>query len=138
MDASANFERLMREGRVALDKGDRDAAHYLWRQAALLNPYSEQVWLALLDVLDSREDQEVCLHNIVEINPLNAQARRLLRSYEARDSRRFKLQRRRKQELQLVKKQQRSLMVRSILLGIVLGVSGLFFAVVLSILIYGT
>ncbi|MBZ0298958.1 MAG: hypothetical protein K8J31_04410 [Anaerolineae bacterium] len=138
MDASASFERLMQEGRIALDKGDRDMAHYLWRRAAVLNPYSEQVWLALLDVLESREDQQVCLHNIVEINPLNAQARRLLRAYEAKDSRRFRLQRRRKHELQVLKKRQRSLMMRSVLLGVLLGVSGLFFAVVLSILIYGT
>jgi hypothetical protein len=138
MNASVDFERLMREGRIALDQGDRNLAHELWREAALLDPYNEQVWLSLLDVLDSLEDRRVCLENIVEINPLNAQARRMLRAYEARQQRRSKLKQERKSQLATLKKQRRRLVVRALFLGLLLGLSGIFFAVVLSILIYGT
>ncbi len=136
MDASADFEQLMREGRIALDRGDQRLAHTLWREAAMVDPYNEQVWVALLDVLDSLDDRRVCLQNIVEINPLNAQARRLLRAYEAREQQTFRLRKQRKQELIVLQKRRRTLLVRSLLLGVLLGLSGLFFAVVLSILIY--
>lgn len=138
MDASADFEHLMREGRIALDRGDQNLAHTLWREAAMVDPYNEQVWLALLDVLESLDDRRVCLQNIVEINPLNAQARRLLRAYEAREQRRFRVIRQRKQELIVLQKRRRALLMHSVLLGVLLGLSGLFFAVVLSILIYAT
>lgn len=138
MNASIDFERLMREGRLALDQGDRDLAHELWREAALLDPYNEQVWLALLDVLESLEDRRVCLQNILEINPLNLQARRMLRAYEARQQRRSKLKEERQSQLAVLKKHRRSLVTRALLLGLLLGLSGIFFAVVLSILIYGT
>lgn len=138
MTASVDFERLMREGRLALDKGDRDLAHELWREAALLDPYNEQVWLALLDVLETLEDRRVCLQNILEINPLNTQARRMLRAYEARQQRRSKLKQERQSQLAVLKKQRRGLIARALMLGLLLGLSGIFFAVVLSILIYGT
>jgi hypothetical protein len=137
MEASVDFERLMREGRIALNKGDAVLAHHLWREAAMLDPYNEQVWLALLDVLDSLEDRRVCLQNIVEINPLNAQARRMLRAYEAKEQRRFQLRQQRHQELISLRQRRQRLIVRSLLLGVLLGLSGVFFAVVLSILIYG-
>lgn len=137
MEASADFERLMREGRIALNKGDAVLAHNLWREAAMLDPYNEQVWLALLDVLDSLEDRRVCLQNIVEINPLNAQARRMLRAYEAKEQRRFQLRQQRHQELINLRQRRQRLIVRSLLLGVLLGLSGVFFGVVLSILIYG-
>jgi hypothetical protein len=138
MNASIDFERLMREGRLALDQGDRDLAHELWREAALLDPYNEQVWLSLLDVLESLEDRRVCLQNILEINPLNTQARRMLRAYEARQQRRSKLKQERQSQLAVLKKRRRGLVTRALMLGLLLGMSGLFFAVVLSILIYGT
>jgi hypothetical protein len=133
----AGFERLMREGRIALDKGDSDLAHDLWREAAMLDPYNERVWLALLEVLDLLEDRRVCLQNIVEINPLNAQARRMLRAYEARDIRRLQVRQQRRKELVVLKQRRRALMWRALGLGILLGVSGLFFGIVLSILVYG-
>ena len=138
MDASADFERLMREGRVALDRGRRDRAHELWREAAMLDPYNEQVWLALLEVLDSLEDRRVCLQNIVEINPLNTQARRMLRSYEAHEQRQSKLQLEQKQRSIVKQRRRRHLVLRALLLGLILGLSGLLIAVALSILIYAT
>lgn len=138
MKTNGDFERLMQEGRIALNRGDRDLAHALWREAAMVDPFNEQVWLALLDVLDSLEDRRVCLQNIVEINPMNAQARRLLRAYEARSHQQFRLRRRHKQQLVVLKRRRRTLILRALLLGLLLGLSGMFFAIVLSIFIYGS
>ncbi len=56
------------------------AAHNIWRQAAVTNPYDERVWTSLMDVLIYDDDREVCLENIIAINPLNTEARRQLRA----------------------------------------------------------
>lgn len=132
-----DFSQLMAEGRAALERGEKQLAHNLWREAAMLDPYNEQVWLALLEVLDTPDDRIVCLQNILSINPMNVQARRLLRAYEADEERKNVLRRRRKKAEDRRRHERRSLLRRAILLGIVLGLSGLFFAILLSILIYG-
>jgi hypothetical protein len=62
----------------------------------------------------------------------------MLRAYEARQQRRSKLKHERQSQLAVLKKQRRGLMTRALMLGLLLGLSGIFFAVVLSILIYGT
>lgn len=74
-----SLEDLLTAGREAYNKGDRDSAHELWRMAAVANPYDERVWASLMEVLTSDEDREVCLENIIAINPLNPDARRQLR-----------------------------------------------------------
>ena len=134
--STKHFERLMEEGSVALKSGDRILAHDLWREAALLDPYNERVWLALLDVLERLEDRRVCLQNIVEINPLNVQARRMLRAYEARSQRQIQLYQQRKHNKVVKRRRRRSLIRRALLLGFIFGLSGVCFAIVLSILIY--
>jgi len=70
----ARFTELLRAGHVAAAAGKRRRAHYLWRRAAVLCPYEEQIWLALLSVLENEEDRRVCLQNILAINPGNRQA----------------------------------------------------------------
>ena len=133
----SDFKRLMQEGRLALKQGDRSLAHDLWREAAMLDPYNEQVWLALLEVLDTLADRQVCLQNIVEINPLNVQARRMLRAYEAREERRTSPKKQRGTSRSAAEKHpQRRLLVRGLLLGLFVGLSALFFAIFFSILIY--
>lgn len=82
MDRIAQFQRLMRLGHVTYAEGNRRQAHRFWRRAAMLNPTDEQVWLALLNVLDNDEDRRVCLQNIVAINPNNLQAQQKLNRYE--------------------------------------------------------
>ncbi len=77
---NASLEGLLEAGKQAYTDGDREAAHELWRSAAVANPYDERVWVALLDVLTQDEDREVCLENIIAINPLNPDARRQLRT----------------------------------------------------------
>lgn len=77
---NASLEDLLEAGRQAFSAGDREAAHHLWRAAAVANPYDERVWMSLLEVLSPEEDREVCLENIIAINPLNPDARRQLRA----------------------------------------------------------
>jgi hypothetical protein len=74
------LEDLLAAGREAYSQGDKHAAHELWRMAAVANPYDERVWTALMDVLTRDDDREVCLENIIAINPLNPDARRQLRA----------------------------------------------------------
>lgn len=80
------FVELMRAGEVAYATGKRQKAHHIWRRAAMLRPYDEQVWLALLNVIDSEEDRRVCLENIIAINPHNLQAQYQLTSVPGRRS----------------------------------------------------
>ena len=80
-NAPARYTRLMREGHLALSGGHPRRAHRFWREAAMLHPVSEQVWLALLTVVDNEADRQVCLQNIVAINPNNLSARQRLESY---------------------------------------------------------
>lgn len=134
-DSRARFARLMLEGRQALERGDRQGAHDLWREAALIDPYSEQVWLALLQVLETDADRKVCLENILAINPLNVQARRQLRSYEVAAQRAARRQTRARRRAQAYRRQRWRLLVRAVLMGVLLGLSGAFFAVVLQIVI---
>jgi hypothetical protein len=73
-----SFARLMRLGQVAHAQGDNKSAHHYWRQAAMMEPDSEQVWTALMWVVDGDEDRKVCLKNILAINPQNLRAQTML------------------------------------------------------------
>jgi hypothetical protein len=75
-----SLEELLTAGRDAFRSGDKDSAHEIWRMAAVANPYDERVWAALMEVLTRDDDREVCLENIIAINPLNPDARRQLRA----------------------------------------------------------
>jgi hypothetical protein len=76
----SSLESLLDAGKRALSAGNRRAAHEYWRMAAVSHPYEERVWLALMDVITEEDDREVCLENIIAINPLNPDARRQLRA----------------------------------------------------------
>ncbi len=73
---------LLRRGQVAFIKGQRHRAHHLWRKAAMIRPYDEQVWISLLSVLESDDDRRACLQNIVTINPRNNWAAQQLAALE--------------------------------------------------------
>mgnify|MGYP000436251217 CR=1 FL=1 len=77
-------KKLLQAGLDVFRKGDRRGAHDFWREAATVDPYNEQVWLALFRVLETDDDRVVCLRNILAINPTNAEAHKRLRYYEER------------------------------------------------------
>ena len=78
------YQELMQAGQKAYAQGNRRLAHDYWREAATVDPYMEEVWLALYRVLDNDDDRIVCLENIIAIDPMNVQARRRLRDYQER------------------------------------------------------
>jgi hypothetical protein len=132
-----NFTDLMQAGRVAFTAGKPEMAHDLWREAARVDPYNEQVWLALLDVLESDQDRKVCLQNILVINPMNVQARRQLSRLENRMQRLYEHEESQLIRVQRTQSSNRALLRKALLLGIAIGLSGVFFAIVISILLYG-
>jgi tetratricopeptide (TPR) repeat protein len=72
------FDRLMHLGQIFHSQGNSKQAHEYWQQAAVLEPDNEQVWTALMWVLETDEDRKVCLKNILTINPDNLQAQAML------------------------------------------------------------
>jgi hypothetical protein len=151
------FDTLMKAGKDALDKGDRRAAHDLWREAATLDPYNEKIWLALYRVLNTDEDRIVCLQNIIAINPMNVQARRRLHTFEEERQAvkvapppRPKAKTTTKtapktsvtgeygrSQLQRVKRQRQKLLRRALLIGLLAGATGVLGGIIISILLYG-
>lgn len=79
-DEDARAELLIRDGYQELENGNTTQAYCLWRQAATLRPQNEQVWLALLEVVETPADHEACLENILAINPGNKAAAKRLRA----------------------------------------------------------
>ena len=137
MAQQTNFADLMQAGRVAYAAGKRKMAHDLWREAANIDPYNEQVWLALLDVIEADADKRVCLQNILAINPLNVPARRQLGKLDAQKQRLDLHQQEQKQARKGRQRFQFALLRRAMLLGIAVGLSGIFFGILLSIILYG-
>jgi hypothetical protein len=78
MDTRTQVEALLREGGAQLAEGNRREAHRIWRQAAALNPKDKRIWQALLEVVENNDDRRVCLQNIVNLDPSDAQAVRRL------------------------------------------------------------
>lgn len=68
----------MKLANIAYAEGDAKQAYDYWRRAAIKDPYNEEVWLAMLQVLERKEDRQACLENILVINPMNETARDLL------------------------------------------------------------
>ena len=138
----ATLDQMLESGRQALATGDRAAAHEIWRTAAVAHPYDERVWLLLLEVLDRTDYWQVCLENIIAINPVNTDARRQLRVLK-RD-RRLKLEKMETRRTATVKplpkrarKKGGSVLRRALALGIGLGLLAVFLGVLVSIVVYG-
>lgn len=137
MASGTKFADLMQAGRAAYKDGKRRMAHDLWREAANIDPYNEQVWLALLEVIESDKDKRVCLQNILAINPLNVQARRQLNKIDARAERLTQHQAEEAERTVGRRRIRRLLLRRALVLGVAIGLSGIFFGILASILIYG-
>lgn len=76
---SANVDAMVREGINAYRAGSKDEARALLYKAVELDEQHEQAWLWLSAVVDSVEDQQTCLENVLTINPNNERARDGLR-----------------------------------------------------------
>lgn len=73
-----DISQMLRLARISANEGDPVSANQLLQRAALLEPANEEVWLTLLQVVDTVEDRRACLLNILAINPGNEAARQQL------------------------------------------------------------
>lgn len=60
----------------AIRMGNREEGRRLLEQLLETEENNEQIWLWLTSVVDSDEDREVCLENVLALNPQNVVARR--------------------------------------------------------------
>lgn len=69
-----NIEAKLQEAATAIQKGDNRGAGHLLREILKIEPKSEIAWLLMSAVVESKEDKQKCLLNILKLNPDNAQA----------------------------------------------------------------
>lgn len=74
--SSANVDAMVREAKRAIRAGNKSEAQKLLLKATELDQSNEQAWMWLSAVVDSIEDQMICLENVLQINPSNADAKR--------------------------------------------------------------
>ncbi|GAB4571923.1 MAG: hypothetical protein Kow0077_09880 [Anaerolineae bacterium] len=80
---AATAQELVREGVAALKAGRKDEAFRLLTRATELDERNEDAWLWLSAVVDSLENQQICLENVLAINPNNMRALKGLNSIKA-------------------------------------------------------
>lgn len=71
----ANVDGMVREGISAYRAGKKDEARALLMRAVEIDEHHEQAWLWLSAVVESTEEQVICLENVLAINPANERAR---------------------------------------------------------------
>ena len=69
------MDELLREGIAATKSGQRERAYDLLRQVVEADEENILAWLWLSGVADSLDDQEICLENVLALDPTNATAR---------------------------------------------------------------
>jgi hypothetical protein len=74
MAMNQDVSTLLHEGIAAAKRGDKATASDRLQQVVELDERNEQAWLWLSGVVDSQEDIQICLENVLEINPNNTRA----------------------------------------------------------------
>lgn len=72
------MDDLLREGIAAAKSGHRERARSLLTRAVEQDERNVSAWLWLSGVVDSLEDQEICLENVLSLDPTHDQARKQL------------------------------------------------------------
>lgn len=71
----ANVDGMVREGISAYRAGRKDEARAFLLKAVEIDEHNEQAWLWLSAVVESTEEQQICLENVLSINPANERAK---------------------------------------------------------------
>lgn len=71
---ASNVAGLIKEGVAALQAGRKQDAQKLLTRATQLDERNEEAWLWLSATVDSLENQQICLENVIAINPGNTRA----------------------------------------------------------------
>lgn len=77
---SQNVDGMVRAGVDAYRAGNKTEARALLERAIEIDSYNETAWLWLSAVVDTQEEQQTCLENVLVINPDNSRARQGLKS----------------------------------------------------------
>src|SRR5258708_18002856 len=72
----ANVDSLVQDGITALKAGRKDEARRALMKAVELDEHNEEGWLWLSAVVETTEEQQICLENVIAINPNNDKARK--------------------------------------------------------------
>jgi hypothetical protein len=72
---SFQVAQWLRQGTAAAKAGDAERAYELLLKVVEVDEYNEQAWLWLSSVVESDADREVCLENVLAINPDNKLAK---------------------------------------------------------------
>lgn len=72
---SFQVAQWLRQGIAAARAGDAERAYELLLKVVEIDQYNEQAWLWLSSVVESDDDREVCLENVLAINPDNKVAK---------------------------------------------------------------
>lgn len=76
---SQGIEQLLREGIAAAQAGQKEEARQLLLQVIAQDEEMEAAWLWLSGVVDDPEEKEICLENVLALNPGNTAAQNGLR-----------------------------------------------------------
>jgi len=80
----AGFEAQVQQAIRALKAGRRDEARDLLLHVVDQDERNEQAWLYLSGLVETLEEQEICLENVLALNPSNQKARRGLEEIRGR------------------------------------------------------
>ncbi len=82
---SQGIEQLLREGIAAAQVGQKEKARELLLQVIALDEEMEAAWVWLSGVVDDPEEKEICLENVLALNPGNTAAQNGLRRLREQD-----------------------------------------------------
>jgi Flp pilus assembly protein TadD len=136
-ESRSRLNELLKTGKAAFDAGDKQAAHDALREAALIDPYNEQVWMGLARVVDGAEDKRVCLENALAINPYNATARQQLLAYNRTIERSEEEAARYHERLKAKRRAHRRTFWKGVGYGIVAALVAIIIAVIIGTIIFG-
>jgi hypothetical protein len=79
-----NEREYMQSGEESLAAGDYNAAQVFFKQAIRVNNANEDAWLLLAKTYPTEPDKALkCYENVLKINPLNAEAQRMIERLQA-------------------------------------------------------
>lgn len=71
-------KNMLQSGILAAENGDREKARSVFLKIVEDDPYNEDAWMWLCDLVDGLEDRIIALENVLTVNPYNNNARTLL------------------------------------------------------------
>lgn len=74
--SASDLSSLLKQGIQAIKAGQKQQARELLLQVTEIDERNEQAWLWLSAAVESPEEQEICLENVLTINPNNQHAQR--------------------------------------------------------------